>query len=413
MTEDTANTSPQPSHTEQVTPSPEKPDAIVAKARLDYESELSCAIEEVDLILSYLCRKGMKIPPDIIQDILNTKQAFTENGKVSVTEESRFWQCYCALAEQIKPATLTSVKETAPSGFWQKQHKGHYKRVKRVPVYYGIAICILILLTMMMQSYYMIGLDVLNKSDKLYQAQADLQQQISQLTSQPQDTLSGEQKEQLKNLIREEKESGQKFDSNRIFLDQWNAVWRLGIQPQIRFSEYDDYIYHKKLSTAQKQLEQLKTQERTRQITRKIVRYQKVVDQLTSERQLQISNYLFFGARISAGHMIDLLEGYILPLLLGSLGAFTLVLRSIYQSFKEETFTVKSCLDYNLRILLGSVMGISSGMIFNKEQTVIDAEYSPMLIAFLIGYNVEILFSLMDNLARRLSQTDVSGKRMS
>ncbi|SHO58648.1 hypothetical protein [Vibrio quintilis] len=413
MTSTTTDTASEGSQKNSPEQSAKKPDNIVAKARHDYESELSCAIEEVDLILSYLCRKGMKIPPDIVQDILTTKQAFTENGKVSVAEESRFWQCYCALAEQIKPATLTSVKETAPSGFWQKQHKGHYKRVKRVPLYYGMAICLLILITVMLQSYYMIGLDVLNKSDKLFESQSDLQQKISQLTSLPQDSLSEEQKLQLKSLTRAEKETGQKFESNRIFLYQWNTVWRLGIQPQIHFSEYDDFIYHKQLSAAQKQIEQLKTKERSRQVTRQIARYQKVVDKLTSERQLQISNYLFFGARISAGHMIDLLEGYILPLLLGCLGAFTLVLRSIYQSFKQETFTVKSCLDYNLRILLGGVMGISSGMVFSKDQAALTAEYSPMLIAFLIGYNVEILFSLMDNLARRLSQTDISGKRMS
>ncbi|CAM3659501.1 hypothetical protein VA7868_00359 [Vibrio aerogenes CECT 7868] len=381
-------------------------DHIIRQARHDYKSELSYAIEEVDLILSYLCRKGMKIAPDIIQDILNTKLAFKTNGQVSVLEESRFWQCYGVLSEQIKPATLASIKETSPSGFWQHQHQGRYKRIKRIPMYYGIAICLLLSVTVILQSYYMIGLDVLQKTDELFIKRNDIQEQIRSLNARPPQQLNAGEQDRLSQLQRQENLLDQQFDSNRILLYQWNTVWRFGRSPQVIFSGYDNFIYHKKLQEAQQQIERLKNMSSTRKNNKKISRYQQTIDQLKATRQLHTSRYLFFSARISAGHIIDLLESYILPLLLGCTGAFTLVLRSIYQSFREETFTVKSCLDYNLRILLGGVMGISSGMLFSDGQSVIEAEYSPMLIAFLIGYNVEILFSLMDNLARRLSHTE-------
>jgi hypothetical protein len=41
-------------------------------------------------------------------------------------------------------------------------------------------------------------------------------------------------------------------------------------------------------------------------------------------------------------------------------------------------------------------------MFLGDNLAVPEGQFSPMLIAFLIGYNVEILFAIMDDFAQRL-----------
>jgi hypothetical protein len=211
----------------------------------------------------------------------------------------------------------------------------------------------------------------------------------------------------------------QEFDANRVLLYRWNKIWQGGVQHQATFSFYDNYKYNYAKDQLKKQVEQATAQRALLEQTKKNRKRRAALQQqlnhyhdhyyyhdqqhkLEKGRNLSISRNLFFNGRLSAVYVVDLLEGYILPLLFGCLGAFTLVLRSIHNAFQNGTFTLKSCLDYNLRIFIGGVTGISDGMFMGDSQS-IQGQYSPMAMAFLIGYNVEILFAMMDNLAKRLS----------
>ncbi|MDQ6975667.1 MAG: hypothetical protein Q9M22_03780 [Mariprofundaceae bacterium] len=102
---------------------------------------------------------------------------------------------------------------------------------------------------------------------------------------------------------------------------------------------------------------------------------------------------------------LEFLQVYILPLLYGMLGAFAYVLRHISFSIRNRTYTHQTLSDYLLRVTMGCISGfviawfIVSPAAENDGQTTnMMVSLSPFAIAFIAGYSIELLFSLMDKI---------------
>jgi len=382
-------------------------------------TELSFALEEMEHIIAYLCRTGGEINTHEINVCIKTKHKYGEEGSLLYGEEIEFWNAYRLVMESIKPASLASIQETSPSQLWIKKHPKVSAKVKRIPIYYGATVCLIIILTIILQVYYMIGIDVLQKTYELFNQRGEVSIQISKLKKleKKSDNHVGNASNEMIALQRQEAKLDQEFDANRILMFRWNKVWQKSSQPDVSFSIYDEYKYSTKRHRLTQAIEKIEEKlQLTRQpeglayspeyleaLEKELAYSLKELNLFEGERKLAISRHLFFSGRLSAVYMVNLLEGHILPLLFGCLGAFTLVLRSMHDAFANGTFTLKSCLDYNLRILLGGVIGISSGMFIGDNQGIPNGEYTAMVVAFLVGYNVEIMFSIMDSLAQKLA----------
>jgi len=351
-------------------------------------TELAYAMDEVDLVMSYLCRTSGKINKTMIEEIIIARRQYLAKGVLPINMEISFWYSYHHLMNAIKPVTLASIQQSNPSPLWEKKNPIIVKRIQRVPLYYGICICIVILLTITLQTYYMIGIDVLKKTHQLFNDRNILKAEITKLKA----VKDIKNIQQLNKLESAYEKLDQEFDANRILLYDWNSFWQLGEAVKPKFSKYDNYIYHYQYD----QISQTINKKHAQVLS-------KSLHELILHRRLNESRNLFYRGRLAAVNVVNLLESYLLPLLFGCLGAFTLVLRTLHNTFQQGTFTLKLCLDFNLRILLGGVMGISSGMFLGKNLVVPEEQFSPMLTAFIIGYNVEILFSIMDNFAQRLA----------
>jgi hypothetical protein len=144
-------------------------------------TELGYAMEEMELVIAYLCRTAGDIEQKLIHTSIEAKRAYVADGQLSAKAEADFWLAYHQLNESIKPATLTSIQETNPSTLWKIKHPGTVKKVKRIPLYYGIAVCLVILLTVGLQTYYMIGIDVLRKTYELFEQRSELRDEINKL----------------------------------------------------------------------------------------------------------------------------------------------------------------------------------------------------------------------------------------
>ena len=97
--------------------------------------------------------------------------------------------------------------------------------------------------------------------------------------------------------------------------------------------------------------------------------------------------------------MLAILQSYLLPLLYGILGAGTFVLRSLSKEVEDETFSDEKGTQHLLRVSLGALAGILVGwfsFLIPDETTTIVGSISPLAVAFLVGYNIELFFSLMD-----------------
>ncbi|MCY7295754.1 hypothetical protein [Alteromonas sp. a30] len=373
-------------------------------------SELMLAMEEVELLIAYLSRNGKEPSFELLKSTLAQRNLYLQDGRLHSDIESEFWVNYRALVRAIYPATVSSIKETCPSGVWKERFPNTVRRVKRVPIYYGISVFLLILFTVSLQTYSMIGAGVLNKTFDLFNKRNAIQTELRQLKQIQGVDPSGNHIRQLIKFEREEQQLDQEFDANRTLLYKWNDVWQLGADEPVRFSSFDEYKYQHQAEVIKEKIEALEFEQTLQQNPQELTvvklslqENQQALHQLEINRKLNESRNLFFSERLSAVYVVNLLEHYILPLLFGCLGAFTLVLRTLHEAFKLGTFTLKNVLDYNIRIVLGGVTGISSGMFFSDTSMLPSGDFAPMLVAFVVGYNVEILFMLMDDIASRLS----------
>ncbi len=107
---------------------------------------------------------------------------------------------------------------------------------------------------------------------------------------------------------------------------------------------------------------------------------------------------------------LNVVSGYMLPVLMGLLGSMTYVLRLYLRSVGERLLTPRDLREYIVRLVLGTVFGVAIGFFTSasgqsSEQVIanpIGALGAPAL-AFLAGYGVEAVFRMLDGLADQFS----------
>ena len=103
-------------------------------------------------------------------------------------------------------------------------------------------------------------------------------------------------------------------------------------------------------------------------------------------------------ALLNSKSMLAILSQYVLPLLYGLLGALAYILRTLSSEIQSVTFTRGSEIRYSLRWPLGMLGGVTVGLFFDPAQLSGFAAITPLGLAFLAGYGVELLFTGLDRL---------------
>jgi hypothetical protein len=99
-----------------------------------------------------------------------------------------------------------------------------------------------------------------------------------------------------------------------------------------------------------------------------------------------------------------ILSQYFLPMFYGLLGSLTYILRSLSTEIRDVTFTRVSATRYSLRWPLGKLAGVTIGLFFDPTQFAGLAAITPLGIAFLAGYGVELFFTGLDGLVRTFTR---------
>ena len=108
--------------------------------------------------------------------------------------------------------------------------------------------------------------------------------------------------------------------------------------------------------------------------------------------------------QLAAHLVVTSLDEYFLPLVYGLLGSAMFVLRRLSEEIRNLTYHADSEILYGLRITMGALAGLTIGWFLRPEAST-DLNILPGLsLAFLVGYNVEVLFSTMDRLISTLSK---------
>lgn len=100
------------------------------------------------------------------------------------------------------------------------------------------------------------------------------------------------------------------------------------------------------------------------------------------------------------------LNGFILPLFVGGLGAAAQILRSLAQQIKDDSYSSEERLHFRVRLALGVLAGAAVGLLFVANAPAAEATANskfgvaigPLAFPFLAGYSIEFFFSVLDKI---------------
>jgi hypothetical protein len=119
-------------------------------------------------------------------------------------------------------------------------------------------------------------------------------------------------------------------------------------------------------------------------------------------------------------YVADVVQQFVLPVLYGGLGAIAYALRTLAQQSRDRLYRAENETADSLRTWLGVIAGLAIGWFFAPDKSTGAGlgALSPLALAFVAGYSVDLLFTAMDRLVAAFSgppptQPDQSGSRPS
>jgi len=97
--------------------------------------------------------------------------------------------------------------------------------------------------------------------------------------------------------------------------------------------------------------------------------------------------------------ILEVLQRYALPLLLGLLGSLTYILRTQIAQVKDQTFHRPFWSLSIARLGLGLIAGLMGGLVMTSDDTILKT-LPPLALPFVLGYAIEVLFAFMDKLVK-------------
>lgn len=410
---------------------------VAAPADRTDDEVLNRALVEARQLLWFATREGKALSGDaqhgaaIVDAIVATESALRE-GKRDAATEARFWSGLRELAQAVQPISIESIEATHGRGSSRAALAQVTKRR------YTRATLITLVALLLTQIYWFVGnsiradlednrreLDELAGAFRTYSAEAtSLQQQIVQkqqeiarrqsavdpirtpsaevdrimqesraveqdgqtLQQQMQGLIQRHTQEQLDfvNRVRRSERVLLMRDGNSAFLQSWDFVADLveeggpaGGQPASR--RVTDLLNAIKGCSAS-------PGDISADCVRGIETF--LVQQ---QRDPEIS-------LVSSKSMVAVLNQYLLPLLYGLLGSLAYILRTLSTEIQQVTFTGASRTRYSLRWPLGMLGGVTVGLFFDPSKMPSFESLTPLAIAFLAGYGVEVLFTGLDRL---------------
>ncbi len=100
--------------------------------------------------------------------------------------------------------------------------------------------------------------------------------------------------------------------------------------------------------------------------------------------------------------LLSILSQYVLPLILGLLGAIAYLVRRSLFSLAYNSYAPSFGGQFIMRVCLGGLLGVIGGIMFSVDEAELETYgLSTVVVAFLMGYSVEFAFTLFDRLIER------------
>lgn len=346
--------------------------------------------EAVYRLLKYAVSDANRnVDPQIINDAIPVLQK--NAAQFTAEDEKNLWSIYNQLSHLVTPATNESLwlKEqmeqddraqaqgnSGDYSFTAIAYKKTYTSFKWIGYVFGIIFFLL-------QSYTVMLSDSLEQVDRYYAELTKIE--IQQLAAQQANPAIAVCALPLKALTAQKEQIELKIDRH------YQVMQRLSRFFWGYFYATDtlNYYNHKppQCSTPPAETTSLNSKQATDLSWR------------NQEQQASAERSTFFeGARST----LRLCNYLILPLILGTLGSVAYVIRSILDSFARASLTFDAKRRGSMRVYLGALLGLISGIIIVPNiKEIQEISYSPLVRAFLMGYSVEFAFTFFDALIAR------------
>lgn len=369
--------------------------------------DIKKSIEDAQLVAAYISRKGhIDIDRKLLETIVKAKYK-CQNGEWTDEVEVDFLLALDKITKMLSPVSIKSLKATMPIELMEKK-KGFFKASRadiNVMWYSGLTLIALLLL-MFLQGYSLIGNNLNANINEFFNKRQEIRVKIEDYQEIKGEGLDLKKDMKFQELTQREKVVNEKMDANYELLKRWNSVWQRFV-PNGDFSNVKSplYVEYKHKDTIERLNKSYdKELAKNKKSQNKIDKIETMIKDEKLKDTYYKARLIMFVHEISSEFVLSALSIFVLPLLYGYLGAAAFVLRSLFKEIKDLTFSSDSTIRFRLRIALGALAGVAIGWFFKPEEIMEVQVISNYALAFLVGYNVEVLFSLMDNMVKSISK---------
>jgi hypothetical protein len=379
-------------------------------------------IQDVNKMIDYAVRRGLELQPDVLQDIAVAKTQLTA-GQVSAEVSSRFIAASAKLARAISPATLSSIS------FSREQHqnrKNSPRRIARKFNQLGIVVFFVLLgvqgywfvlngfvedvkkTRILIKPYAMIGeLSWQELNDEHASAPKDPAVTTNISTEEFHPSGDATRARLISKLVEiEKKRTASLVTSGNTTTDGSKDLKTAAALDLSGLSISDMFLLKNTLDSDSRFVGALMLYLSTADDDQiEYTHYYKAFDvSYVDLRNLEKAEYI-----------LQIISRFLLPVIYGFMGATVFLVRKIYYEYNRETLSESSTVDFRLRFFLGGVAGLAVAWFLAPANEPIAAalptstiaNLSPLVMSFIAGYAVELLFSVLDRVVSSLTDSGV------
>jgi len=332
---------------------------------------LAEAIEEANILFTYIIKSGKEVEKEVITTLsyINHIQLIEEIDSVL---EGEFWYAYSRLTHAALPATAESILLNSETSTRDSQEIIKKREIKNTIITrYSRWAAVVIFVVLFFQIYWVVTSAITTKFQETIELKIKTEEKLTVLQL------------QFDRLLQEQ-QAIEEMNGTSVMKEMMTAQIEGFTQKFKKFGDESKHIYQ----TYEEYLSII-------QILRLSINFFSTdYSDVTRVTETLIIHYQT---------MINtIVVSYLLPFLLGLLGAIVYILRLISNEIKNKTFLPENSQGYQLRIYLGTIAGITFSWLFGFLLPVGEnsqfGNASPLAVAFLVGYSVEILFYGLDKL---------------
>lgn len=347
------------------------------------------AVEDAYYVHNYSITTGKNIPLDVSTVIIECQRLLErhQEGEITTEMEVKFSDAYRKLAALMLPVTVESLRDTEDvqsDPYRPFLKKLRFSRVKQISILLpvlAITFILLILGSEIVQSIFLSGLqDIAAKEAQMEQLSAELDEVANQLVP-----LANIEKQMTLQITKSRGLASEKLPPQQMeVLDQKD---QLVAQLEDKKNRLSDRI----LELENDILAQLKN---LKAIWDKLPIHPSFFREKEQQEEwlFDPNQTILIKTEFS---IITQVLNRLLPILYGALGSTAYFLRVLIPHIRDRTFTRKHSGSISVRICLGMLSGIAIQWFF-VSPTQLERTLSTSALAFLAGYSVDLLFSMMD-----------------